>query len=83
MELYHVTTVTNMLKNNNKELLCLDVCRCRGLLVGVIFRGRYFRLMTPEYKKTKERTKELDKSACLLEQQRQELADHFYNQQKC
>ena len=48
-----------------------------GLLVGVILGVAISRLMTPEYKKQKNVQKELDSAKFALEQQRQELADHF------
>ncbi|PMM04095.1 hypothetical protein BCT63_01155 [Vibrio kanaloae] len=48
-----------------------------GLLVGVILGVAISRFMTPEYKKQKNVQKELDSAKFALEQQRQELADHF------
>ncbi|NOH96835.1 Z-ring associated protein ZapG [Vibrio sp. 99-70-13A1] len=48
-----------------------------GLLVGAILGVVISRLMTPEYNKQKNVQKELDSAKFALEQQRQELADHF------
>ncbi len=48
-----------------------------GLLVGAIVGIVISRLTTPQYKKQKETQKELESARFSLEQQRQELADHF------
>ncbi|QIL85086.1 DUF1043 family protein [Vibrio sp. HDW18] len=48
-----------------------------GLLVGIIVGVLITRLMTPQYKTQKNLQKELDSAKFSLEQQRQELADHF------
>ncbi|GMM89318.1 Z-ring associated protein ZapG [Vibrio fortis] len=48
-----------------------------GLLIGIILGVAISRLTTPEYKKQKNVQKELDTAKFALEQQRQELADHF------
>lgn len=48
-----------------------------GLLIGLILGVAISRLTTPEYKKQKNVQKELDTAKFALEQQRQELADHF------
>ena len=48
-----------------------------GLLVGTIIGVVISRLSTPEYKKQKSVQKELEAAKFELEQQRQELADHF------
>ncbi|MDS1869798.1 Z-ring associated protein ZapG [Vibrio vulnificus] len=48
-----------------------------GLLVGAIVGVVVSRLTTPEYKKQKNIKKELDVAKYELEQQRQELIDHF------
>ncbi|PWI31985.1 DUF1043 domain-containing protein [Vibrio albus] len=48
-----------------------------GLLVGAIFGIIIARIKTPQYKKHKQMQKELDAAKFALEQQRQELADHF------
>lgn len=48
-----------------------------GLLVGAILGIVISRLTTPQYKKQKVMQKELDSAKFALEQQRQELADHF------
>ena len=48
-----------------------------GLLVGTIVGVVISRLSTPEYKKQKSVQKELEAAKFELEQQRQELADHF------
>ena len=48
-----------------------------GLLVGAIVGVIISRLTTPEYKKQKSVKKELEVAKYALEQQRQELADHF------
>ncbi|MGR5110130.1 Z-ring associated protein ZapG [Vibrio jasicida] len=48
-----------------------------GLLVGTIVGVVISRLTTPEYKKQKSVQKELEAAKFELEQQRQELIDHF------
>ncbi|MBE4069195.1 hypothetical protein CGI24_03155 [Vibrio parahaemolyticus] len=48
-----------------------------GLLVGTIVGVVVSRLTTPEYKKQKSVQKELEAAKFELEQQRQELVDHF------
>lgn len=48
-----------------------------GLLVGLVVGVVVSRLTTPEYKKQKNIKKELDAAKYELEQQRQELIDHF------
>ncbi|MGR5132803.1 Z-ring associated protein ZapG [Vibrio alfacsensis] len=48
-----------------------------GLLVGTIVGVIISRLTTPEYKKQKSVQKELEAAKFELEQQRQELVDHF------
>ncbi|HCG7133770.1 TPA: DUF1043 family protein [Vibrio parahaemolyticus] len=48
-----------------------------GLLVGTIVGVVISRLTTPEYKKQKSVQKELEAAKFELEQQRQELVDHF------
>ena len=48
-----------------------------GLLVGLIVGVVISRLTTPQYKTQKSLQKELDNAKYALEQQRQELADHF------
>ncbi|HCH3316692.1 TPA: DUF1043 family protein [Vibrio parahaemolyticus] len=48
-----------------------------GLLVGTIVGVVISRLTTPEYKKQKSMQKELEAAKFELEQQRQELVDHF------
>ncbi|WP_375751399.1 Z-ring associated protein ZapG [Vibrio sp. HN007] len=48
-----------------------------GLLVGAILGIIIARIKTPQYKKHKQMQKELEASKFELEQQRQELADHF------
>ncbi len=48
-----------------------------GLLVGTIVGVVISRLTTPEYKKQKSVQKELESAKFELEQQRQELVDHF------
>ncbi|TOA28105.1 hypothetical protein CGK32_05945 [Vibrio parahaemolyticus] len=48
-----------------------------GLLVGTIVGVVISRLTTPEYKKQKSVQKELEAAKFGLEQQRQELVDHF------
>lgn len=48
-----------------------------GLLVGTIIGVVIARLANPEYKKQKSVHKELESAKFELEQQRQELADHF------
>ena len=48
-----------------------------GLLVGTIVGVVISRLTTPEYKKQKSVQKELEAAKSELEQQRQELVDHF------
>ncbi|MBW3697149.1 DUF1043 family protein [Vibrio sp. T187] len=48
-----------------------------GLLVGAILGVVIARLTKPEYKNQKSVQKELDSAKFALEQQRQELADHF------
>ena len=48
-----------------------------GLLVGTIVGVVISRLTTPEYKKQKSVHKELEAAKFQLEQQRQELVDHF------
>ncbi|MGF1753223.1 DUF1043 family protein [Vibrio makurazakiensis] len=48
-----------------------------GLLVGAILGVIIARLTKPEYKNQKSVQKELDSAKFALEQQRQELADHF------
>ncbi len=48
-----------------------------GLLVGAIFGIIIARIKTPQYKKHQSMKKELDTAKFELEQQRQELADHF------
>lgn len=48
-----------------------------GLLVGAILGIIIARLKTPQYKKHRQIQKELDKTRFELEQQRQELTDHF------
>ncbi len=48
-----------------------------GLVAGVIIGIISARLMTPEYQKHKQIQKDLEKSKFELEQQRQDLADHF------
>jgi len=48
-----------------------------GLLVGLIVGVVISRLTTPQYKTQKSLQKELDGAKYALEQQRQELADHF------
>ncbi|EGR2285686.1 DUF1043 family protein [Vibrio parahaemolyticus] len=48
-----------------------------GLLVGTIVGIVISRLTTPEYKKQKSVQKELEAAKFELEQQRQELVDHF------
>ncbi len=48
-----------------------------GLLVGAISGIIIARIKTPQYKKHKQMQKDLDTAKFALEQQRQELADHF------
>lgn len=48
-----------------------------GLLVGAIIGIIIARIKTPQYKKHKQMQKALDSAKFELEQQRQELADHF------
>lgn len=48
-----------------------------GLLVGLIVGVIISRLTTPQYKAQKSLQKDLDSAKYALEQQRQELADHF------
>ncbi|MDG3089082.1 Z-ring associated protein ZapG [Vibrio hannami] len=48
-----------------------------GLLVGAILGIIIARIKTPQYKKHKQMQKDLEASKFALEQQRQELADHF------
>ncbi|WED21458.1 DUF1043 family protein [Vibrio sp. JC009] len=48
-----------------------------GLLVGAIIGIIIARIKTPQYKKHKQMQQELDKAKFELEQQRQELSDHF------
>ncbi|CAM2944501.1 Z-ring associated protein ZapG [Vibrio mytili] len=48
-----------------------------GLLVGTIVGVVISRLTTPEYKKQKAVQKELESAKFSIEQQRQELVDHF------
>lgn len=48
-----------------------------GLLVGLIVGVVISRLTTPQYKTQKSLQKDLDGAKYALEQQRQELADHF------
>ena len=48
-----------------------------GLLVGTVVGVLISRLTTPEYKKQKSVRKELEVAKYALEQQRQELLDHF------
>lgn len=48
-----------------------------GLLVGIVLGVIISRLTTPQYKQQKNIKKELEESKFTLEQQRQELADHF------
>ncbi len=48
-----------------------------GLVIGAILGVVISRLTTPNYKKQKSTQKELDSTKFQLEQQRQELADHF------
>ncbi|AUI85267.1 hypothetical protein BS333_02045 [Vibrio azureus] len=48
-----------------------------GLLVGTVVGVLISRLTTPEYKKQKSVKKELEVAKFTLEQQRQELVDHF------
>lgn len=48
-----------------------------GLLVGAIIGIIIARIKTPQYKKHKQMQKTLDSAKFELEQQRQELADHF------
>ena len=48
-----------------------------GLLVGTVVGVLISRLTTPEYKKQKSVRKELEVAKYTLEQQRQELLDHF------
>ncbi|MCW8332692.1 DUF1043 family protein [Vibrio sp. SCSIO 43135] len=48
-----------------------------GLLIGAVLGVIICRLTTPDYKKQKSVQKELDAAKYSLEQQRQELTDHF------
>lgn len=48
-----------------------------GLLVGAVIGVIISRLTTPQYKKQKTMQKDLESAKFALEQQRQELADHF------
>lgn len=48
-----------------------------GLVVGAVLGVIISRLTTPEYKKQKNIQKELDTAKFELEQQKQDLADHF------
>ncbi|MEF1253816.1 MULTISPECIES: Z-ring associated protein ZapG [unclassified Vibrio] len=48
-----------------------------GLLVGMLLGAVISRLTTPGYKKQKNVQKDLDKAKFELEQQKQDLADHF------
>jgi len=48
-----------------------------GLLVGAILGIIISRIKTPQYKKHQQMKKELDSTKFELEQQRQELTDHF------
>ena len=48
-----------------------------GLLVGAILGIIIARIKTPQYKKHKQMQKDLETAKFELEQQRQELADHF------
>ncbi|MCG3745818.1 DUF1043 family protein [Vibrio cincinnatiensis] len=48
-----------------------------GLLVGMVVGVVIARLTTPHYKNQKSLQKELDNTKFAMEQQRQELADHF------
>ncbi|MCG3730835.1 Z-ring associated protein ZapG [Vibrio cincinnatiensis] len=48
-----------------------------GLLVGMVVGVVIARLTTPHYKNQKSLQKELDNAKFAMEQQRQELADHF------
>ncbi|WP_456296701.1 DUF1043 family protein [Vibrio sp. AK197] len=48
-----------------------------GLVIGTFLGVVISRLTTPDYKKQKSTQKELDTAKFQLEQQRQELADHF------
>ncbi|MGB5803777.1 MAG: DUF1043 family protein, partial [Vibrio anguillarum] len=48
-----------------------------GLLVGAVLGMVISRLTTPQYKNQKSLQKELDNAKFSLEQQRQELSDHF------
>jgi len=48
-----------------------------GLLVGAVLGMVISRLTTPQYKNQKSQQKELDNAKFSLEQQRQELSDHF------
>ncbi|GLO61889.1 membrane protein [Vibrio sp. MACH09] len=48
-----------------------------GLLVGAIFGIIIARIKTPQYKKHQQMKKELETAKFELEQQRQELTDHF------
>lgn len=50
-----------------------------GLVIGLILGVVIARLMTPEYKKHKQVQKDLEKAKFELEQNRQELIDHFQN----
>ncbi|MDP5254526.1 MULTISPECIES: ZapG family protein [unclassified Vibrio] len=48
-----------------------------GLLVGTLFGILITRVASPQYRKQKDINKELETAKYALEQQRQELADHF------
>ncbi len=48
-----------------------------GLLVGAVLGVIISRLTTPQYKQQKQMQKELETTKFSLEQQKQELADHF------
>ncbi|ENM5905036.1 DUF1043 family protein [Vibrio mimicus] len=48
-----------------------------GLLVGIVVGMLIARLTTPQYKTQKNLQKELESAKFTLEQQRQELSDHF------
>ncbi len=48
-----------------------------GLLIGAILGVVISRIITPQYKQQQQMKKELDSARFTLEQQRQELADHF------
>lgn len=48
-----------------------------GLLVGIAVGMLIARLTTPQYKTQKNLQKELESAKFTLEQQRQELSDHF------